>query len=302
MPVDQLNKPGCHPINTSQVQNYRDLLMQVNIGSNDRRTSMSNYPEVFPPAMQANLERTSGQVFCTIGKDTYASEARIIEDSRQIITNAHVFGEKGQPLPDKLPNCTFATKANPNRKIPLDLREGFYHLGTHDPHRNRANDFALVRLKDSVGDVEIPKMGSAPVPGEKVYLVTHEAEGAVLPVDPNQLVAQDCTAFTSRSGSASGLGFFTTDCSSLEGDSAGTFYVVREGETLAVGFLELTGFSSNNGKSYDIANPDPTKRSFSLGLTYDEKLLSESRALAKRASDVANRNSDRKVNSVPPKG
>jgi hypothetical protein len=252
--------------------------------------------------MQANLERTSGQVFCTVGKYTYVSEARIIEDSRQIVMNAHVFGEKGQPLPDKLPSCTFATKANPNRKIPLDLRDGFYHLGTRDPHRNRANDFALVRLKDSVGDVEIPKMGSAPVIGETVYLVTHEADGAVRPVDPHQLVAQDCTAFSSRPGSAAGLGFFTTDCSSLEGDSAGTFYVVREGETLAVGFLEMSGLPSNNGKPYDIVNSDPTRRSFSLGLTYDEKLLSESRALAKRANEMANRNSDRKSNSVSPKG
>jgi hypothetical protein len=302
MPVAQLNKPGCHAINTNQVQNYRDLLMQVNIGSNDRRTSISNYPEVFSPEMQANLERVSGQVECTVGNRIFVAEARLIEDSRQIITSAHVFAEKGKTLPEHLPSCQFFTKSNPSRKIALDVREGFYHLGTSNPVKDRRNDFALVRLKESVGDVEVPKVGSAPVVGETVYMVTNEAEGAIHPIDPSQLVAQDCTAMTSRRGTDSALGMFVSDCSALNGDSAATYYVVRNGETLAVGFHEMSGLASNNGRPFDIVNSDPDKRSFSLGLTFDERLLNESRALAKRANEIANRNPDRKVNSLPGKG
>jgi hypothetical protein len=299
----QLNKPGCHPISTSQVQNYRDLLMQVNIGSNDRRTSISNYPEVFSPTMQANLEQISGIVTCRFGKFDHIAEARIIEDGRQIITNAHVFAEENQSISEQnLPKCTFATKANPNRKIGLDLREGFYHFFSSNPHKDRRNDAALVRLKESIGDVEIPKVGSAPEVGETVYMVSNTGEGAIRPIDPHQLVAQDCTTLTSRQSTSSAIGFFTNDCSALPGDSAATYYVVRNGEIQAVGFEVVGGWATANGRPYDLTNPDPKLRSFSAGLIFDDRVLGESRALAKRANEMANRNSGRKVNSVPGKG
>jgi hypothetical protein len=302
MPVAQLNKPGCHAINTNQVQNYRDLLMQVNIGSNDRRTSISNYPEVFSPEMQANADRTSGRVTCRIGSDDYTAEARIIEDSRQIITAGHVFSAEGMPIAEKLPHCTFATKANPNNKIDLDLREGYYHFFTMNPRKDKKNDVALVRLKESVGEVEIPKVGASPEESETVYMVSHNSEGATRPIDPQQLVAQDCTTLFVKENSSSAFGYFTNDCSSLPADSAATYYAIRNGETVVVGFEVGGGFPSANGLSYDVSNPNPKKRSFSLGLAYDERLLSESRALAKRANEMANRNVDRKVNSAPGKG
>jgi hypothetical protein len=302
MPVAQLNKPGCHPISTSQAQNYRDLLMQVNIGSNDRRTSMSNYPEVFSPAMQANLERASGQVVCDIGDYEYTAEARIIEDGRQIITNGHVFSQKNMPIAERLPHCTFATKANPSKKIDLDLREGFYHFFSKNPRKDKLNDVALVRLKESVGDVEIPKVSTPPIEGETVYMVSHNSEGASHPVDSRQLVAQDCTAMYIKRNTDNAFGYFANDCSSLPADSAATYYAVRNGETVIVGFEVSGGFPSANGRPYDVNHPDSKLRSFSLGLTYDERLLSESRALAKRANEMANRNVDRKVNSAPGKG
>jgi hypothetical protein len=282
--IPQICQTDNRGIDCAQAPSHPDLTMNVNIGANDRRTSMSNYPDVFPSRMRANLEKISGQVECLVETRTLVAEARPMEDSQQILTSAHVFAKKGVAISDQLPNCHFFSKANPSRKVPLDVRRGYYHLGSINPVKDRRNDYALVRLRGSVGKVQIPKVGSAPAVGETVYLVTNEAEGGTHLTDPRQLVAQDCTAMTSRQGSEIVLGMFVTDCSALNGDSGATYYAVRNGETLAVGFHEMSGLAANNRRPFDIFNPDPDQRSFALGLTFDERLLNQSRALAKRAT------------------
>jgi hypothetical protein len=285
VPVDTPGGFGRVSINSGQAQKLHGPMIKANIGAHDRRTAIS---EVFSPEMQANLERVMGLVTCRIGKFNHTAEARIIEDCRQIITNAHVFAEDGLPIPDDLPKCTFATKANPGRKIDLDLRDGNYRFFSLNPDKDRRNDEALVRLRRPVSGVKIPKIGSAPQVGEKVYLVSHNSEGVTRPIDPRQLVAQDCTTWTVRPSTPSAIGFFTNDCSALPGDSGATYYVVRDGETLAVGFEVGGGWATANHRPWDITNPDPKLRSFSAGLIYDERLLGESRALANRANETAN--------------
>jgi hypothetical protein len=193
---------------------------------------------------------------------------------------------KTSQLAKSVQNVHFATKANPDKKIDLDLREGHYHFFSLDPRKNKRNDVAFVRLKGSVGDVEIPKVASPPVVGETIYMVSHNSIGTIRRIDPQQLVAQDCTTMLVEPSTETAFGYFASDCSSLRKDSGATFYAVRNGETVVVGFLISGGFSSADGKPYDVWNPDPKLRSFSIGLTYDERLLSESRALAKRARET----------------
>jgi hypothetical protein len=264
------------------------LLHRVNIGANDRRTSISDYSAVFLPKTQANLARISGRVICRIGDYNYTAEARLIEDGRQIITNAHALSEEdGQPISDPLPRCHFITTATPKKKIPLDFREGFYYLGTRDPWKDKRNDFALVRLKEAITNVTIPKIGAAPNVGETVYMVSHKAEGASRSIDHRQLVAQDCTVWFFQRGDEMRLGYFVTDCSSVRGDSGSSYYALRNGGIELVGFEQGGGFASANGRPYDVSNPDPKLRSFSLGLTFDQRLLEESRSLAERANGSA---------------
>jgi hypothetical protein len=261
----------------------------VNIGSEDRRRPISSYPEVFPPAVQAGLNRISGRITCEIGDYEYSGEARIIEDDSQIITVGHVFSAKGRGITDPLPECLFVTKANPDRKIPIDIDAGRFVFGSRQPRSHKRLDFALARLKQPVRDAVIPKFGVAPKVGETVYMVSSEADGMTHRTDPRQLVAQDCTVRFAAAREEALMGYFTTDCSSLPGESGSIYYAIRNGAIETVGFEVGGGFASANGKPYDVWNPDPKLRSFSLGLIFDQSLLDESRSLAMRAKSLVRR-------------
>ena len=300
MPVAQLNKPGCHSIKTSQEEEFRKLLQEVNVGENDGRDAISMFTRDISVRDQLNLARISGDIVCTIDGQVLQANARLIEDGGQIITNAHVFVGKNKKIDKKrLPSCTFTSKSNPSHPIPVVLREGSYFFGSDSPLSDHLNDVALARLGETVRDVEIPKFGKPAEIGETVILVTTSADFSKKQIDSNQLVAQICDV--NRSGPAKpGQGsYFFSECSSVPGDSAGVYYINRGGEFQAVGIHEGGGDVAMNGAPYDINHPDPKKRSFSLGLGFDERILQESRDLAIRGTNQADAKGDRKVNSVP---
>lgn len=300
MPVAQLNKPGCHPLNTNQIQNYRDLLMQVNIGPVDRRDSLSAFSSEISAREAENITRTLGTVVCeSRGLRTTAS-GFVVEDGGQIGTNVHMFADENLNLLDPLPKCTFSTKANPKRKFKLILKEGYYKFGTTQPDTDRTNDFAFVRLDGFVDNFEPLRYGRPPEPGEKIYMITTMSDYATKPMDPRQLVARTCVNMNTYRTTETMNSSFLNNCDNVKGDSAGLYFARRGGVLEAVGLHQSGGRAAANGLDFDITTKDIDKLSYGMGLGFDEKMLNMSAELAKRSNGQANARSQRKSNSVNP--
>jgi hypothetical protein len=300
MPVAQLNKPGCHPISTSQAQNYRDLLMQVNIGPVDRRDNLSAFSNVISAREAANITRILGTVVCESPGFKSEADGFVVEDGRQIETNVHVFTDENFNLLDPLPKCTFSTKANPSRTFNLILTEGYRKFGTTRPNSDRANDFAFVRLDDVVDNIEPLKFGPPPMPGETIYMISTRSDYAIKPLDPDQLVGRACVNIHSYSATKNANSSFLNTCDNVKGDSSALYFANRGGVLQAVGLHQSGGRATANGLAFNITTKDKDKLSYGMGLGFDDRMLNMSAELVKRSSEQANARSERKTKPVKP--
>jgi hypothetical protein len=298
MPVSDLRKPTTRSADVGYVENFREMLVQVNIGITDRRDNLSAFSDVISEREAANIARVLGTVTCRSPGYKSESQGFVVEDGRQIETNVHVFTDENFKLLDPLPTCTFATKANPKRKYKLLLKEGWYKFGTSQPNSDRVNDFAFIRLDGEVENVEPLKFGAPPMPGETVYMISTGSDYSKKSLDPRQLVGRICTNLHTYRENANTNSSFLNDCDCVKGDSSSLYFANRGGVLEAVGLHQSGGWPTANGLEFNITTKDKDKLSYGMGLGFDAKMLSMSAELAKSAVERSNARLGRKLNSA----
>lgn len=283
MPVFNLRPARCDQ-KPSKIGDSHSLVQKVNIiGESDDREPLSDSSDI-SESEKAMINKMVGPIECKTSFGIVRATGVLVEDGGQILTSAHTYADENLKITEPFPSCQFHTKDNPKNKLGVVLNEGFYKLATHDPDKDRGNDYGLARLSQIVSGVETAKFGPPPVVGETLYLVTAFARGSKNKINPSQLVVRKCVTQESYRAEGDGQRTFLNTCDSAASDSGGVYFARREGKLESVGIHQSGGFESANGLSFDISNSDRKKLSYGMGIGINEKARKESADLARKAN------------------
>ena len=245
---------------------FTPIPVNVIDGADERGSITERGPSLgLSPAEIARIRKASGHVVCADGQPVTASGALYLTND-QVLTAAHVFFDAAGRRKSQ---CFFRRQAAGSEWVPFDTANA--RFGANPPKPGSNNDWAVVRLAESLRDAEpFPVDPSRPAASDPLIVVSAQPAGFEH-LDPGVPVVQGCTVRRVPISSST-TNFYRTDCDASSGSSGGMHLFRLDGALVFRGITISTG---------------PTRDPVLHGAPYDEQGGSVTTALGTDAAILA---------------
>jgi hypothetical protein len=247
----------------------RPIPVNVIDGTDERGSITERGPALgLTPAEIARIRKVSGHVVCADGGQPVTASGALYLTNDQVLTAAHVFFDAAGRRKSQ---CFFRRQAAGSEWVPLKVDTANARFGANPPRPNSNNDWAIVRLGESLADAEpFPVDPSRPAAGDALVVVSAQPAGFEH-LDPAVPVVQGCTVRRAPVSSEA-TSFYRTDCDASSGSSGGMHLFRLDGALVFRGMTISTG---------------PTRDPAFHGAPYDEQGGSVTTALGTDAAILA---------------